>query len=50
MSELHVYTAHAGEELLFVLAPVIVYLAIRAIADRRKSGEDEDRDPTRPEP
>ena len=50
MSELHLYTAHAGEEILFVLAPVLIYLAIRAIADRRNSGEDEDRDSTRPEP
>jgi hypothetical protein len=50
MSELHLYTAHAGEEILFVLAPVLIYLAIRAIADRRKSGEDEDRDSTKPEP
>jgi hypothetical protein len=31
-----VYVAHAGEEFLFVLIPVLVVLAIRAIAKRRR--------------
>lgn len=40
---MRIYEAHAGEEALIVLVPVMIYLAIRAIANRRK-GEEEQQD------
>jgi hypothetical protein len=43
MTNVRIYEAHAREEALIVLVPVIIYLAIRAIANCRK-GEEKQQD------